>query len=153
MSSPALSGLMASDATVDGFGFWGNALLGAIVTVVLSFVPFSPVLGGATAGYLEGPDRRAGVRVGAVSGAIASLPLMLLVVGVAFLVPIGVTVADVGFGVPVLVLLLLLGVLLLVAAYGAGLGALGGYVGAAVAERRARDARSDAPEDDELFAT
>lgn len=34
-----------------------NGILGAIVTVVASFVPFSPVLGGALAGYLESPSR------------------------------------------------------------------------------------------------
>lgn len=52
-----------------------NALIGAAVSVVLSVVPFSPVLGGGAAGYLEGRD---GVRVGAISGVIAALPLILV---------------------------------------------------------------------------
>jgi hypothetical protein len=48
-----------------------NALIGAVVTVVLPFVPFSPLLGGAVAGYLQERD---GFRVGAPSGAIAAVP-------------------------------------------------------------------------------
>nr|WP_310918613.1 DUF5518 domain-containing protein [Haloarcula sp. S1CR25-12] len=31
-----------------------NAVIGVVASVVLGFVPFSTVLGGAVAGYLEG---------------------------------------------------------------------------------------------------
>lgn len=40
-----------------------NALIGAIVSVVLGFIPFSPVLGGGIAGYLEGGDSRDGAKL------------------------------------------------------------------------------------------
>ena len=53
-----------------------NGFLGAVVTVVLSFLPFSPLLGGMVAGYLEGGERGDGVRVGAIAGAIALVPLV-----------------------------------------------------------------------------
>lgn len=57
-----------------------NGLIGAVVTVILSFTVVSPIVGGAVAGYLEKTD---GVRVGAISGGIAVLPLLLF--GVLFL--------------------------------------------------------------------
>ena len=76
-----------------------NAVVGAATTVVLApLVPFSPVVGGALAGYFESDEadeaadsgERAGdgpsgdgpsgdgLRVGALSGAIAFVPLVLL---------------------------------------------------------------------------
>jgi hypothetical protein len=60
---------MAQDSTM-------NALIGGIVTVVLSFTGFSPLIGGAVAGYL---NQRDGVRVGALSGLVAMVPVILLV--------------------------------------------------------------------------
>ncbi len=57
-----------------------NAVVGAVVTVVLSFVGISPVIGGGVAAYLQRGDRRDGVRVGAISGAIATVPFVLLAV-------------------------------------------------------------------------
>ena len=62
---------------------WLNGLLGAAVTIFLSFIPFSPVLGGGLAGYLEGGDTRDGGRVGALSGVFAVIPLALIIVFVA----------------------------------------------------------------------
>ena len=55
-----------------------NALLGALVTVVLSFTGFSPILGGAAAGYLQQNGPGDGARVGALSGLVASLPVLLV---------------------------------------------------------------------------
>ena len=56
-----------------------NALVGAAVTVVtVSLVPFSPLLGGAVSGYLEGGDTRDALRVGALSGLLALIPVLLL---------------------------------------------------------------------------
>jgi|APHM01.1.fsa_nt_gi hypothetical protein len=55
---------------------WMNALIGAAVTVVTSFTGVSPVIGGAVAGYLNRVD---GATVGALSGALAAVPLVLLV--------------------------------------------------------------------------
>ena len=58
-----------------------NALVGAVVTVFLTpFLPFAPVLGGLVGGYLQGGDRRDGVTVGALAGAMAVVPLFLFLV-------------------------------------------------------------------------
>lgn len=60
---------------------WMNALIGGVVTLVtVGFVPFSPVLGGAISGYLEGGETSDALRVGVYSGLIALLPMVLLVV-------------------------------------------------------------------------
>lgn len=139
----------AERQTADGSsnGTLVNALVGAVVTVVTAFLPFSPVLGGAVAGYLQGADRRTGLRVGAYSGLVVSIPAFLLVVlavtvFVAF--PVGVPARG---AVAVLVFAVVIG--LVVVAYFAGLSALGGYVGAAIAEDRAEARSVDEPERDE----
>ena len=98
-----------------------NALIGAVVSVVTALLPFSPVLGGAVAGYLERED---GVSVGALSCVIAAIPLALVIFLAAslfFFVP---DAAAAG-GIFVLVAL---GVVL-ASLYTIGLGALGGIVG------------------------
>jgi len=59
---------MADDSLV-------HALIGAVVTVVLSFTGLSPIIGGAVAGYLHRDD---GLRVGAISGVMATIPLVLI---------------------------------------------------------------------------
>lgn len=125
-------GSLTDTGTRDGIGsdnLYVNALLGALVTVVLSFLPFSPTLGGAVAGYLEERD---GLRVGAISGLFASLPLF----GVVFLlgvVALGLGFADFAIGG---FLLFVLGVfaVLFVVAYAVVLSALGGLVGVYLAE-------------------
>lgn len=100
-----------------------NALIGAVVTVLSSFAigPLAPILGGSVAGYLQ---RREGLSVGALSGVIASLPLVLLVLfaGAFFLFVPDQMLAGVGLFVvgAVFVVTLLLSALL---------GALGGYLG------------------------
>ena len=55
-----------------------NALIGAVVTVVLSFTGFSPLVGGGVAGYLQRGERMDGARVGAISGVFATIPFVLL---------------------------------------------------------------------------
>lgn len=58
-----------------------NALVGAVVTVVtVSIIPFSPVVGGLVSGYLEGGDTGDALRVGALSGVLALIPALLLLV-------------------------------------------------------------------------
>ena len=106
-----------------------NALVGAAVTILLSFLPLSPLLGGVLAGYLEGGDAREGVRVGAAAGAIALVPLALFGVLV-----IGFGVFYLAGGLPyhlsvVGVLALVLVGLFLVGLYTVGLSALGGWLG------------------------
>jgi len=112
-----------------------NALLGGVAAVVLAALPFSPVLGGALAGYLQGPDARDGLRVGALAGVVAVVPLALLFVlfgGVLFaFVPVGMGMMDPSVGVfGAIGVFVLLAVLLLGLGYTVGLAALGGVLGA-----------------------
>jgi hypothetical protein len=108
-----------------------NAVLGAVVSVVLTpLVPFAPVVGGMVAGYLEGGDRDAGLRVGAISGGVALVPLFVFGVLLAnvFLFflsgAFGVPRAVGGFGLVALVVLTLFAVV-----YTVGLSAGGGWLG------------------------
>ena len=55
-----------------------NALIGGVASILLGFVPFSTVLGGAIAGYLEGPETDAGLTVGVYAGLVAVVPFALL---------------------------------------------------------------------------
>lgn len=105
-----------------------NALIGAAVTVVLSFLPFAPLLGGAVAGFLE---RRDGGRIGLLSAIFASVPLFLLLLfvgGVVAVVPglVGGQVTN-----AVLLALLVVGVLL---AYVVGFSVVGGIIGVYLGE-------------------
>jgi hypothetical protein len=108
-----------------------NAVLGAVVSVVLTpLVPFAPVVGGVAAGYLEGGDRTAGLRIGAVSGAIALVPLLVLAVVVANVLFVflagGMGMSRMVGGLGFLALFLGAGV---AAVYTVGLSALGGWLG------------------------
>ncbi|QLK24585.1 DUF5518 domain-containing protein [Natrinema zhouii] len=109
-----------------------NAGIGAVIGVVLGFIPFSPVLGGVVAGFLEGPDERAGAVAGALSGAIAFVPLA----GIGFLL-FGFLSLGLAGGVPIegvaLFALVILGVGAFVLLYTVGLSLLGGYLGAYLA--------------------
>jgi hypothetical protein len=110
---------------------WINAFIGAVVTVVTSFTGVSPIIGGAVAGYLNRYD---GVKVGALSGVIASIPLLglLFLVGSVFaFLPFagpgmmngpGAMVGAAGF-------LLVVFVFFVALLYAIALGALGGYIG------------------------
>ena len=107
-----------------------NALVGAVVSVVASsFIPFAPVLGGALAGYFQGGSRSDGLRVGALSGAIALVP----VVGIMFLVLTLFGFVSLGSGEGALpfafggIIVVFVFVALLV--YTVGLSALGGWIG------------------------
>lgn len=109
-----------------------NALIGGLVSIVVAFVPFSPVIGGAVAGYLQGPDRSAGLRVGAYAGVVASIPFLFIAfVGVSIFAAVPVAEpSGAGLGIGLFGILAVLFVLVLTAAYSVGLSALGGYVGA-----------------------
>jgi hypothetical protein len=113
-------------------------LLGAVVTVVTSFVPLSPILGGAVAAYLRRGGRREGARVGALSGAVAAVPALALAALAFGGLSVVATAVGAAGGTVVLGALLLVATGLLVTAV-VGLGALGGYLGAVLVERRAAD--------------
>ncbi|MFB6081257.1 MAG: DUF5518 domain-containing protein [Halanaeroarchaeum sp.] len=107
-----------------------NAVIGAVASVVLAFVPFSPVLGGAVAGYLQGGDRSAGLRVGTYAGLIAAIPVVLFVLlfgGIFFLGAVFAPRAAIG--VLFVVIVVVVGLV-----YSVGLSALGGYLGSYLAD-------------------
>lgn len=61
----------------DDTGTLLNGTVGGVAGVLLSFLPFSAVLGGAIAGYLEAGRIRDGARVGTVAGAVAVVPYLV----------------------------------------------------------------------------
>jgi len=115
-----------------------NAVLGAVATAVLSFTGISPLLGGALAGYLEGGNTDDGLRVGAISGVIASIPV------VGFLLLVLVLFPFFGlFGFPVEAILtvgsvFVVGAIIVIGgvAYTVVLSALGGLLGAYLKEEQ-----------------
>jgi hypothetical protein len=101
-----------------------NAVIGAVATIGLSFTGISPVLGGALAAYLDGGDTGNGLRVGAISGAIASLPVAgILLIGVLFLPFTG----DLGIAVGGILFVLV--IVAIAVGYTVALSALGGAIG------------------------
>jgi len=119
MASPRSSSLTAGDSLK-------HALVGAAVSLVTFFLPFSPALGGVVAGYLHGPDREAGATVGGLSGVFAALPGAVL----ATLVAVALFAVGPARRSGLLVALAFLLVFLAVAVvYGGVLGAVGGFVG------------------------
>ena len=110
-----------------------NAVLGAVTTTVLSFLPFSPVVGGGLAGYLEHSRSGRSVSVGALSGLLAMVPALSIIVFVTVGMFSGLSgIQETGLGIVAAAVLFL--VSLFVATYGAGLGALGGFIGGRFAE-------------------
>lgn len=103
-----------------------NALVGAVVTLVVSFVPFSPILGGAVAAYLSDATTDEAVRIGSISGAIATIPMILF--GLFFVSILSFGTAPGGFTSFVV----FIGVFAVL--YTVGLSALGGYLGAYLTE-------------------
>lgn len=102
-----------------------NAVIGALAAAILFFLPFSTVLGGAVAGYLQGGDRNDGLKVGAVAGVIMLVPFLLFgfLVGNFFFFSIGVG-PTAGFAFIFLLFAAVLGLF-----YVVGFAALGGYLG------------------------
>jgi hypothetical protein len=106
------------------------AIVGGVVTIVTSFIPLSPILGGTVSGYLRGSDTSSGVRVGAYAGLVAAIPFALLSLPI-----LGGLVAAAGqFGLSVFVGLTLVMSILVGVAYLVGLSAFGGYLGVKLAE-------------------
>lgn len=104
-----------------------HAGIGAVVTIVLSFTGFSALLGGGIAGYLQRAPPRSGARVGAISGGLAIVPMLLV-----FVLGFGLFVAQpssLGAGGMELAFILLV-LFPLLFAWIVGLSALGGYLGA-----------------------
>jgi hypothetical protein len=103
-----------------------SAGIGALVTVALSFIPFSSVAGGAAAVANHGGGYRTGLWLGTLAGVFAMVPLLALFVPALYIA------GRLGFGIPPgapeyeLFLALVFGFFLL---YTVGLSALGGLGG------------------------
>lgn len=99
---------------------------GALVTVALSFVPFSSLVGGAVAANRHGGGYISGVWIGLLAGVGAMVPLLALFVPALYIA------GSVGFGIapstPAYDLFLAL-VFTFFLAYTVGLSALGGLGG------------------------
>lgn len=129
------SGEAGPDALTD-------AIVGAAVTALTAFVPFSPVLGGGLAAYIHRGDRRAGAKVGGLSGLVASVPIAVLFVFL--VVGFGLAAADLGLGLlAVAVGAALVVGLLGTVVYMVALGAIGGYLGVALTEPREASTESE----------
>lgn len=116
-----------SDPTTDSLAT--SAVLGAVVTAVTSFVPFSALIGGAAAGYDRGGSRETGLRTGAISGLLGAVPI-----GVVFaFLAVGLLSVDATAGGVAIAALVLS--LVTVATTFLVLGAIGGYVGAGIGRR------------------
>lgn len=100
-----------------------NGVIGGLVGLLLSFIPFSTVLGGAVAGYLEGGDTAAGAKVGLIAGVVTLVPFLLLFVVFLGLVPVMGPEASFAIG------LFGLFALLFGAVYVVGFSVVGGIVG------------------------
>jgi hypothetical protein len=109
----------------------GNAIIGAMVTIVASFVPFSPVLGGAVSGYLQRGSTDSPVRVGGTAGLFATLPVVIVFVTITW------SLLGSDTGLTTIVVASLAISLVVSIAYMIGLSALGGYLGAELATRDA----------------
>jgi hypothetical protein len=99
---------------------------GAAVTVVLSVIPFSPLVGGAVATSRREGGYVAGLGVGSIAGVIAAIPLLALFVpalGIAGLLGFGIAPSSSAYGVFLAIVFGLFGL------YTVGLSALGGVGG------------------------
>lgn len=123
-----------SDDAGDRGDLLVHAFVGAAATVLVGFVPFAPVFGGALAGYLHGRD---GARVGAVSDVVASIPAAFFVLLILGIVSLGTIVADQLRAAFFFLGLFLFAVLFLVV-YVVGLSVLGGLVGVELADESGR---------------
>lgn len=139
-----------------------NALLGAVVMVVFSWIPFAPVVGGALSGSLEAGERdggrsasRRGVRVGALAGVLATIPAVLVLAFVGSIVTVGWFGTSmsggmgprVSLGLPLFAWGFALFVLVVALVYHVGLSALGGWLGAELATRDSRRVGATPPSD------
>lgn len=113
-----------------------DAGMGALVTIGLSALPFSPAVGGAVTAFRRDGGYLSGFGVGFVAGFLAMLPLLAL------FVPALATAGFLGFGVPpsspaydVFLALVFLFFLL----YTVGLSALGGVTGVWIRDNTAWD--------------
>jgi hypothetical protein len=121
-----------SERTPTEGRFLLNAVVAAVVGVVLGFVPLSPALGGAVGSYLNGGTRSTGLQLGAVAGLLASVPVFA---GGALFALVAIAGGP-GARAAAVFLVVMLAVLLFTALYVVGLSAAGGWAGIYLRERR-----------------
>lgn len=109
-----------------------NGVIGGVVTAVATAFlgPFSPVVGGGVAGYLEGGETNDGLKVGAFAGLVALVPFLLFLPLLLFVVPFVGPRGGIAFLFVMVFMLSLLG------AYIVGFSALGGVLGAYLKRER-----------------
>lgn len=110
----------------------GNAILGAVVTGLLSFIPVSPILGGAVSGYVHRKQASGVTTVGALSGLFAALPLVAIMIFLTVGLTSGFASAGVG-GVGIVVVFAMVIAMLVLLVFSVGLGGIGGYLADAIA--------------------
>jgi uncharacterized Tic20 family protein len=110
------------------------ALLGAFVSLITGFIPFSPLIGGGLAGWLVRDDETRAVKVAGLSGLILALPVAFIFVPVFGLALLG------GPRVGIAFLLLTFFVVALALFYTAGISAIGGYIGVRLYQSRVANA-------------
>lgn len=102
-----------------------NALVGALATTVASVVPFSGVVGGGVAGYLQQEGAGAGARTGGLAGLLLGLPTAIVALSVA----VGLFLAD---AATIGSIVLFGGAMVL--GFNAAMSALGGALGGYIAD-------------------
>ncbi|WP_164471667.1 DUF5518 domain-containing protein [Halosimplex salinum] len=110
----------------DRHGPLWDAGYGAVVTLVLSVIPFSPIAGGAAAAARRGGGYLGGVGIGTLAGVFAAVPLALVLIPALRVVAwlgVGISPSSPAYG-PFLAI-----VAMLFLAYTVGLSAVGGLVG------------------------
>lgn len=111
------------------------AVLGAVATAVLSFIPFSPVAGGGLAGYLGHQQTGRSVGIGGLAGFLAMLPALSILLFVSAGIYSGLSAVQAG-GLGIVAVSAMLFAFLFAAVYGAGLGAFGGFLGGRIADEQ-----------------
>lgn len=101
----------------------GNAIFGAMVTIVASFVPFSPVIGGGVSGYLNRGSGSSAVRTGGLAGLFATIPVITVFAVVIW------SLLGSATGLTAIVVATLAFSLIISVAYMVGLSILGAYLG------------------------
>ena len=103
---------------------WILGVVGAISNTVLSFIPFSPILGGAAASYLSTDREATGIAAGAFAGLFTIVPALVALAFVGVGLFTGLPGSTAAAAIAVLVVAGLFGL-----AWVVGLSALGGYIG------------------------
>lgn len=103
---------------------WILGVVGALAGSILSFIPLSPILGGAAAGYLNPNPETSGLGTGMLAGVFGSLPLFVVLI----FATIGLIV-SVPSETATAVVTVVSVALFLILPYFVGLSAIGGYLG------------------------